>query len=235
MGERQTIRWVTTGCTNMSASPFIALFLQSAQADLTYMHGDPNGGKIAEVAPDQHSYDWVVGAVWGGKILQPAEGFKVQVPGILFNPTATEQYDPNRTTLGGAFRIWPEGTSQATIQQAQAAMNHTIRLISPFGNEVWEAGRVHDIQWVWNGPRKPNVTVSLYLYKGTANLGLIVGGISASTGHFAWTIPTTFAGKLQPFGKGYAIQVVVDALPTVNSKSPKPFSISRPILRSGRP
>ena len=95
-------------------------------------------------------------------------------------------------TATGAFsvRAMAECATHTSILSAWSAahafsISNNMTLTSPNGGERWTLKKTKNITWT---PGSYRGTVSLVLYKGTAKLGNIATGLSATAGTYAWSV-----------------------------------------------
>jgi hypothetical protein len=130
-------------------------------------------------------------------------------------------------TAAGAYnvRARAECATHTAIQSSWSSSHaftiaDKLALITPNGGERWTLKKIKNITW---SPGSYKGTVSLVLYKGTARLGNIATGLSASAGSYAWSVGK-YASTRALAGTNYRITVRSSA-GTLSDSSDANFSI----------
>jgi len=225
LGEKHRIEWTWTGCPWGVTT--ITLWLLPKPWD----HYKDVTGTISNMTPFINGFfEWTVGDLLGGKIVQPGGDYKIEVFSIVFVPTYAAAIDPNRPGLSAApFSILaenavippqaqPAGASVAQLSPAtraaatmphMAALAESLRLVKPSGGERWIMGQLQRISWAWTGPSDRKAKI--LLYRGKRFLGSLGNDVPAATGFFDWKVGIVIGQPPIEPGEGYSIEVLVPA------------------------
>lgn len=132
---------------------------------------------------------------------------------------------PSSLAVGNDYRI--RITQGSSVDESDADFTITnqntanIQVVSPNGNESWQAGTVHDVTWRESG-LSGSVTVDLYkngvLYQN-------IGAADASEGKVTWSIPAS-----QPAGSDFKVRTYQGSVEDFSDIS---FSVAPKVSRVG--
>jgi hypothetical protein len=94
---------------------------------------------------------------------------------------------------------------ESVSQQLQTALKKqpAINIISPNGNEIWQAEKKYDIKWKYSGPANEVVYIELVdLSTKHGKVYPITDNVLATKQNFSWTIPNNI-----PYGMYYKISI----------------------------
>jgi hypothetical protein len=137
------------------------------------------GDWIATNIPNTKSYNWTV-STWNTINTQ----FKIKIIGY-------------RTGVGSVTDISDNYFSIV------AKTTPAITLLSPNGNEIWQAGKTYDIKWKYSGPNNNVVYIELIsMATEQGEVYPIADRVFARTGKYSWKIPSNI-----PYGTRYKISI----------------------------
>ena len=103
-----------------------------------------------------------------------------------------------------------------------------LALTAPAGGESWIKGSTQRITWTSSGV---SGNVNLYLYKGTANLGLIASAVPVVNGGYSWKTAYLKNGTSVGLAGTYRVSVVSALNKSVKATSASYFSIVKPKIK----
>lgn len=131
---------------------------------------------------------------------------------------------------GSGYRIRVETTDGAAVDSSDAAFTMIVQtaplaLSAPVGGESWIFGSTQRISWTSNGV---SGGLNIYLYKGTANLGLIASSVPVGNGAYNWRTGYLKNGTRVAVGSSYRVSAVSALDKRISAISRAYFSIIKP-------
>jgi hypothetical protein len=218
-------------------------FTIGAAADPRVIVAVPNGGESLALGAN-HPITWLA-ANWEGGINIYLDRNGSPVGTIATGIAATAEtytwtvgnYQGGTALAGGGYAIRVETADAAAVDSSDGAFTLNVQtaplaLTAPSGGESWIYGSTQRITWTSSGVIG---NLNLYLYKGTANLGLIASAVPVGNGGYNWKTGYLKNGTRVAVGSTYKVSIVSALNKKVSANGDAYMSIVKPKIMVASP
>ena len=218
---------ITDASNSAINDPSNAAFTITLPATPTLTLASPNGGESL-IAGSSYPITWTTSGVTNVKLEYSTNGGSswTTITGSISASTGAYSWTVPSSASASCFVRISDASNSALNDMGNAAFTITLpvtpilTLASPNGGESWIAGSVHPITWSSSGVT--NVKLE-YSTNGGSSWTTITGSISASTGSYSWTVPSSVSAN-------YFIRITDASNSALNDMSDAAFTITLPTV-----